>query len=789
MGSGNGLRMRCLWLRVPLLITEQALLVGGPYDMAETGEDQVVYEDTTQTVPLPRDVRAWLESVLDPGEVVVSSLFADIAPTGEFGEQWVFLTNTRLLVLSPDADGRRAKVQFEQPLDEMEGARLQRYIGSSALIVTDRRAAYEVARFSLSSHHEASLICHRINESVRRRKEGEGAGREVPPPPRRPTHRCPNCGRALRRQGEVCPHCVDRRKVFTRLFYMLLDYRWHAIGGLAFTLSLTVLNLTPPYLTKVLVDEVIKKGRRSLLPIVVALLMGVHVSRAVIGVARSYVMQWLGNRLLFDMRVRLFNHLQMLPLAYYNQKPTGQIMSRVTNDVTRIQNFIVEGFQEILVNVLTIILIAIILLSMNPVLFAWAMAPIPIIIISTVLFGRHIHLLYHRIWRRVATISAILGDTIPGIRVVKSFAQENRESQRFTGYSQDLFSQQMRAVKLRSAFFPFLGLMTGLGSILIFGVGGYMVLNGDATLGTLMAFTAYLWQLYMPIQRFGMISNRLQQCETSAERVFEVMDTEAEALGDESGHVLSPVQGRVEFRDVRFAYEPGKYALNGVSFVVEPGEMIGLVGPSGAGKSTLVQLIMRFYEVDEGQILIDDVDVMDLALRPYREQIGVVLQEPYLFKGTVWENIAYAKPDATADEVIAAARAANSHDFIMKMPDGYDTVIGERGQSLSGGERQRISIARAVLRAPRILILDEATDSVDTETEMLIQRAIEHLVKGRTTFAIAHRLSTLRKADRLIVLERGELAEMGTHNELLHTGGLYSRLCRLQSELSKMKVL
>jgi ATP-binding cassette subfamily B protein len=412
---------------------------------------------------------------------------------------------------------------------------------------------------------------------------------------------------------------------------------------------------------------------------------------------------------------------------------------------------------------------------------------VPIIAVSTYVFGRRIHLIYHRLWRRMAGLSAILADTIPGIRVVKSFAQEERESVRFSDKSEDLFNHEMRAVGLSSRFFPFLGLMTGLGSIFIFSVGGYMVMQGATTLGVLIAFTQYLWRFYMPIQQFGRINHRLQHCMTSAERVFEILDQDPEPMQSAGGTVLKPLKGSVEFKDVLFSYIPGQYALDGISFKVEPGEMIGLVGPSGAGKSTLVHLIARFYDIDEGEILIDGHPLQNLDLHAYREQIGVVLQEPYLFHGSVWGNIAYANPAASPDQIIAAARAANAHEFIVALPDGYDTIIGERGQTLSGGERQRLSVARAILRDPQILILDEATASVDTETEMLIQNAIERLIENRTTFAIAHRLSTLRKADRLIVLDKGKLSEMGTHDELLAKEGLYHRLCMMQSKLSKLK--
>jgi ATP-binding cassette subfamily B protein len=734
---------------------------------------------------LPADVRRWVRKALGPNEAVAGSLFADIAPGGKFGEHWAFLTNRRLFVLSPNGKEDEADLGFEMPLNDIQGARLDQYVGSSALIVTAQEQGHEVVRFSMNSHPEASALCHRLNEVVRLRDTQEGD--EIPPPPVRPTHRCQKCGRALRRQGGICPHCIDRRKVLTRLLSLLMNYRTAVLGGLTLTLIVTAVDLMPPYLTKVLVDDVIDAGNPGLLPVVVGLLVGAYVGRAVVMMFRSYVMQWLGNRFLFDLRVHLFDHMQMLPLTYYDQRATGHVMNRITHDLGRIQYFVTEGFQEILVNIVTVFLIAGILLALDWQLFLLALAPVPIILASTVVFGQRIHSIYHRIWRRVSGISAILADTIPGIRVVKSFAQEGRESRRFSSYSSELFTHQMRAVKVTAAFFPFLNLMTGSGSILIFGVGGYMVLSGRTSLGVLMAFTGYLWRLYMPVQRFGWINNRLQRCATSAERVFEMMDSETEPIDQQGGVILSPLRGRVEFRNVRFAYEPAKYALDDVSFAVEPGEMIGLVGPSGAGKSTLVQLIMRFYSVDEGQILIDGNDIEDLSLTPYREQIGVVLQHPYLFHGTVWDNISYAKPDASPDEVIEAARAANCHGFIVDLPDGYDTVIGERGQTLSGGERQRMSIARAILRDPRILILDEATASVDTETEMLIQTALERLIQNRTTFAIAHRLSTLRRANRLMCLERGKLLEMGTHEELLANEGLYSRLCKLQAEVSKLR--
>jgi ATP-binding cassette subfamily B protein len=758
--------------------------------MAGNGQTSEEERHDEQVNSLPPDVAGWLNDALRPDERVAACLFSDIHPDGEFGENWTFLTDQRLFVFTPNGKPGQADQRLELPVKDIDEGFVRDYVGSSELIVRARGKGYEVARFSLGSHQEAGDLCRCLKEFTRKRKsaEGGGGGPGAPGMRRKAAHRCSVCGCALRKAARTCRNCIDKRQVAIRLLAYLYPFRWFALLGLALTLVGTALALVPPYLTKILLDDVILAQNVSMLKVVILLLVGAHLIRAVIFAFRSYVMQWLGNRVLLDLRVRVFDHLQLLPLSYYNQRQTGEIMARVTGDLSRLQYFIAEGFQEVLVNLVTVFLIAVILLVMNWKLALLAFAPVPLIAVSTAIFGRLIHLIYHRIWRRMARVSAILTDTIPGIRVVKSFAQEDRESERFSQTTTDLFGQEMRAVRISSGFFPMLGLMTGMGSILIFGVGGYMALTGATTPGVLIAFTGYLWQFYNPVQRFGQINHRLQHCVTSAERVFEILDSDIEPFDEPDRIILRPLEGRVEFQNVVFAYEESKYALRDISFTVEPGEMIGLVGPSGAGKSTLVHLIARFYDIEEGNILIDGHPIEDLDLKTLREQIGVVLQDPYLFHGTIWENISYANDQATADEIIEAARAANAHEFIVGLPDGYDTIIGERGQTLSGGERQRVSIARAVLRDPRILILDEATASVDTETEMMIQTALERLVRNRTTFAIAHRLSTLRKANRLIVLRRGKLVEMGTHAELLESGGLYRRLVDVQSELSKVKV-
>ena len=373
------------------------------------------------------------------------------------------------------------------------------------------------------------------------------------------------------------------------------------------------------------------------------------------------------------------------------------------------------------------------------------------------------------------------------MRVVKAFAQERREVDKFEKRSAVLLAGELQVAKLRSLFSPTMSFLTSIGTLIIWWVGGHKVLGGELSLGDFVAFTGYMWQFYGPVESLCRLNHRFQRAATSAERVFETLDTQPDVVDQPGARAISRIEGRVEFRGATFAYDTGKPVLKDIDLVVEPGEMIGLAGHSGAGKSTLINLIARFYDVEEGAVLIDGHDIRDVELKSLRNQIGVVLQEPFLFNGTVGDNIAYGHPEATLDEIVAAAKAAHAHDFILDLPDGYDTMTGERGVRMSGGERQRVSIARAILRDPRILILDEATSSVDTETEVKIQEALERLIQGRTTFAIAHRLSTLRHADRLLILEKGGIAEIGTHDELIEADGIYAKLCRMQTEMSKLR--
>jgi ATP-binding cassette subfamily B protein len=554
--------------------------------------------------------------------------------------------------------------------------------------------------------------------------------------------------------------------------------------GFVLTLASTAVGLIPPYMSVPLLNNVlIPRTNWHLVPWYLLGLAGAAILTWLLSWARSYVLAWVSERVAADLRNVTYEHLQRLSLEYYGGKRTGDLIARLSSDTDRICNFLSINLLDFASDVLMIALTAVMLAVLDPVLALMTLLPFPIIawLVHDVR-GRLLRGL-QRGGRAWSEMTSVLADTIPGIRVVKAFAQEQREVQRFRTSNDRVLHANDRVNDTWSFFGPMVNLLTQFGLLIVWAFGAWRVYQGQIDAGILVGFQLLISRFYIRLESMSRMVQATQRAATSTHRLFEILDrvpTVAEPVRPvHPGHL----KGEIEFRGVGFRHG-NRTILDGINLTIHPGEMIGVVGPTGAGKSTLINLVCRFYDVGDGAIVVDGRDVRSFPLSEYRRNIGIVLQEPFLFYGTIAENIAYGKPGATPEEIIAAARAARAHEFILRLPDGYDSLVGERGQSLSGGERQRISIARALLIDPKILILDEATSSVDTETEREIQEALDNLIRGRTTIAIAHRLSTLRRADRIVVLERGRIAEVGNELDLLKRPGAFARLHRAQLELA-----
>ena len=603
---------------------------------------------------------------------------------------------------------------------------------------------------------------------------------------------CPRCGAELISEL-TCPECAVQGVPQTRTLFRLLGFMKHRVGmallGVVLAILATGVALVPPYLTMPLFDRVLipyQNGQPDDRHLVPYLLGGIALAAVLawaIGWARTYVLAWVSERIASDLRNAIFAHLTRLSLDFFSARRTGDLIARVSSDTDRLCFFLQIYILEFGGDLLTLLMTAGILLSIDPWLALVTLCPLPLIAYLVQRVRNRLRTGFRMGSAAWGEMTAILADTIPGIRVVKAFAQEQREIDRFRSSNDRVLSANDRVNTLWSFFGPMVTLLTDLGLLVVWIFGVYRVFHSHLTVGILQAFLVYISRFYSRLESMTKMGAAVQRAAASAQRIFEILDRQPSVPEPVDPLPAVRLRGEIEFRDVGFQYG-NRSILGQLNLKIAAGEMIGLVGPSGAGKTTLVNLVCRFYDVTQGAITVDGVDLRRLPLEDYRRHIGIVLQEPFLFFGTIAENIAYGRPSASREEVIAAARAARAHEIILRLADGYDSMVGERGQSLSGGERQRISIARAILIDPRILILDEATSSVDTETEREIQLALENLIRGRTTIAIAHRLSTLRRADRLVVLERGAITEMGRHDELVDGSGTYARLYRAQQEMS-----
>ncbi len=765
----------------------------------------------SETVPTPKDAKppqltlppeiSSLATPLIAGQELLGVAPYDVSEQNKLSKYFAVLTDKQLLLIEPGKSGGTRAIS----LDQIEDSHVEEGVGIDYLRIVSAGRQWAVCRYTRRNRRE--MI--RLNRRLLRRIPAKAAERaasgmaadigwlEAVERKAEFLDKCPKCRRQIPAYAEgVCPKCLNQRKTLTRLFEVAKPYRKTILLSLGLTLINAIIVASPVKLQKMLVDDaLIGKGLNSdarlhNLMFFGGALVAVILASEILGGWRTAMLSTVGTKVARDLRHNVYAHLQALSLKFFNKRRTGSLITRVTNDTDRLWEFIVFGSVDIIRDSMLIIVLAAFMFSMNWRLALVAMIPIPVVAILTYVRGRAMHRMWSRLWTYWSRMSAVVGDAVPGMRVIKAFAAEDREVARFDERSDQYTKYEQEANKLWWQLQPIVSGMMRLGGLMVLVVGGYMLIkdsNGTTTYGDIVAITGAVWQFYGPIMALANSNRMVTRAATSAQRVFEVLDTPPDIHDRNDSYRPAKLIGKIEFRNVGFSYEGAQPALRNVSLTIEPGEMIGLCGPSGAGKSTFVNLIPRFYDVTEGQILIDGVDVRDYDVRWLRRQIGMVLQEPYLFHGTIAENIRYADPNATPRQVMDAARAANAHDFIVGFPDGYDTMVGERGQSLSGGERQRISIARAILAKPGILILDEATSSVDTETEKQIQQALDRLVAGRSVIAIAHRLSTLTAANRLVVLDKGKVSETGTHAELeAKEGGIYAKLVKTQRELGSL---
>lgn len=745
--------------------------------------------------PLPKQVESVAEKLLEQKEEILFIIVGDLNLNGKYSESALIFTKTSVVCCNgQDIDATTYRFS---DLSEVVSKRMYGNATLSAIMPGGKREVFFRYTYSVAALCDAAaLFINHLNNGSDFNEENAVMHVAF----ERMLSVCPKCGRNLLHPGAQCIYCRSKLKVLKLFSKYFKPQIGQIMIGIVLLIITTAMSLIPPTLTGFIVDVVFTDKNTSNIPLldkiatlvgtdkahmlslIIVLLLAIYVLQHGISIWRVYLMRMVGDKTVTALRNDVYRKAQHLPMRFYDKTSTGAVISRISSDSTTLEQFMLRIMQEAVFHLFQLVGISVIMLTLNPQLTVLSLLPVVFIVIFTRIFAKKIRPYYRRIWRRWSSVMSYLTDTIPCIKVIKSFSGEARSTDIFEGRTNELLQTHKKSRPLIVAFPQIIAFLVTCGSLIIWQIGGNRVIDGadGYSAGLIVSFISYTSMFYNPVTFFANLSDSFQNALASTEKLLDILEAEPETHAE--AHIVpKKLDGKIEFLHVGFSFDRSKKVLDDITFSINPGEVVGIVGTTGSGKTTLINLLMRFYDDYSGEILVDGHNIKNFDLSAYRDRIGFVQQEPMMFSDTIFNNIAFGDPNATIEDVFKAADIANAHEFIARQPDAYDTILGERGVGVSGGEKQRISIARAVLKSPSILIFDEATAAVDSETEHLIQEAIDRLIAGKTTLMIAHRLSTLKKANRIIVVDNGKIVENGTPEELMAKKGKYYKLVQIQS--------